>query len=155
MGGGGLLAHLFDTRFDPDPLERRRTVCALAIEGNPHHTLKLKALEARYRAHGARATFLTETAAASEDGVATFYVDETAGGHQHNEWGSSLFSYAGNTKAHAGHTNGVNVAIVDLTALIATTVLDRVMPEEGSARHGQRRGSVIMKLDIEGGETRP
>ena len=84
-GGGGLLARLFDERFDPDPLERRRTVCALAIEGNPHHTLKLKALEAHYRALGARATFLTETAAATEDAVATFYVDETAGGRQHNE----------------------------------------------------------------------
>ena len=72
-----------------------------------------------------------------------------------HRWGSSLFKYAGNTKAHAGHPNGVKVTTVDLTALVAATVLDRVMPEEGTTRHGQRHGTVIMKLDIEGGTPQP
>ena len=160
--GGGPVGRLFDRFFDRRTEKRQRVVCALGIEGNPHHTATLRALEAQYQARGWRASFLTETAAANDDGQATFYVDESPTGRMHNEWGSSLYSYIGNTRNRSRlsssgtiefvRLNGVGVATVDLTALISSSVLERVLPGARSSRRGELPPAVIMKLDIEGGK---
>lgn len=145
--GGSALSKMFDYAYGTDLDVRRRSVCALGFEPNPHNTRELLSLEAEHDAHGWRTRFLTETAASIEDGTAPFYTDEKAPKWAH-EWASSLVSYSSNTKM--GSKNEVKVTTVDLAHLIATRVLSRELPSRPAG--STQPPSVILKIDAEGAE---
>ena len=48
-------------RFFGSAAERRKSTCAIGLEMNPTHTLRLKALEAAYAQQGWRTRFFTQT----------------------------------------------------------------------------------------------
>jgi hypothetical protein len=95
----------------------RKGVCALGVEANPHHTAYLKQLNAYFQAQGYQALVLTEVAASSRSGSATFYTD--AGSPV--EWGASLTQ--GDWQRHSnGSTGATEVQLLDLPAFMMDVV---------------------------------
>ena len=87
---GARMQHTFDKLFGTTVQERVQGVCAVAFEANPHHTVRLRQLERKYRALGAQLNVFTETAISNTGGTKTFHIMASA--PQHHEWGSSLLA---------------------------------------------------------------
>jgi len=147
--------------------------CYVGVEGNPHFTQRLQALEARVVAYHNADTdtanssgeqrnrplrsvhFLTETVGAGENGPTTLYLDTVNA--KHNFWGSSILEThqdvqksvivtqdAGDTSTTTNHQPPLPLAAPVQGITLSTLLEKTVLPEKGS--------HVMIKMDIEGGE---
>jgi len=128
---------LFDTYFGTARNRSRKEgnlLCAIGIEMNPHHDVRLKALETHYQSTcGYGFYMLNGTAASTFDGEIDFWSDNK---FQYNEWGATTVNGINNEK-----NGGVSVKVRAMD--LAKFILDEIKPFAST---------VVMKLDIEGSE---
>eukprot|EP00191_Tetraselmis_sp_GSL018_P003297 CAMPEP_0177608188 /NCGR_PEP_ID=MMETSP0419_2-20121207/18330_1 /TAXON_ID=582737 /ORGANISM="Tetraselmis sp., Strain GSL018" /LENGTH=281 /DNA_ID=CAMNT_0019102845 /DNA_START=139 /DNA_END=984 /DNA_ORIENTATION=+ len=108
----------------------RSGVCAIGFEPNPLHTLQLMRIQESYRMKGWYTHFYTRTAVSTANGVAVFNIDNAP---KNNHWGSSLVSVRSRQPAERVLVSTVN---------LADFILNNFSPNS----------TIVMKLDIEGGE---
>ena len=125
---------IFDRYFGHEA-RQRHSVCAVGFEPNPHFRDHLKNLAHEYNALGWRTHFFFNAVAAA-DSVARFYHNEIAKPFRH-EWGAGLMRHIKNTRNGSNGTWS-HVRVVDLANWISSYVVTR--------------GSIVMKLDVEGAE---
>ena len=132
-------------------LEQTRTVCAVGIEPNSHHTNYLKRIEKGYQKCGWRANFLTETAISDRTGQSRFYTDEA---YEFMEWGGGILPPNINSAAvdivkNKRKAKYNNVTLIKLSDFLTDIVGKRNLPMKPSKSHPPR---VLVKMDIEGSE---
>lgn len=129
---GAPVLPLFDQYFGTNR-SKAAHLCAIGVEMNPSHTLRLAALETHYRETcGYSVRFFKETAASTHAGTVDFWTD---GDTLNEEWGASQM-LQGNTRKH---TNSRIANALDLVSFI----LGEIKPFASV---------VVMKMDIEGSE---
>jgi hypothetical protein len=137
---GALVLDLFTNTYGHD----RSKVRALGIEANPTHTAYLTVLNAFFKRKGYQALVLTETAASTRPGQATFNQDP---GLTH-ELGASLAAGNWQRKTSQRDTQ-VSVPLFDLPAFLS----DVIQPLRlDLLRSTGRRPPLGMKMDVEGEE---
>lgn len=130
---------VFEKVFGSD----RAGVCAIGVEANPHHTAYLQTLNSYFFEQGYPAIILTEVAASTRSGRASFFLDPNSP----VEWGASLTSGAWQT-----NNNGsvkADVELLNLPSFIADVVRPILKQELHTAGV---LPPVAMKLDVEGEE---
>ena len=143
----------YDRAFGFRAAERRRSVCAIAIEPNPRLAPSLRRVRAEMIALGARGvSLLTETAVATADAPRSrpFYVDAESK-YNRDMVGSSLFDHRKlnkNISLHGGQARPELVSTVNLARLVRG-VLNRTLPARGSAAAGTVPPAVMIKMDVE------
>ena len=142
---------IFDDLFGKAP---RCHVCAIGIEPNPRHTSRLIQLQSELRAVGVPVLWLNETAAGVSNGFAT--LDLSAGGGMGvNDVGMSVKSLTGSPVSTRNLENNKmrDVFVIDLAELIlyVQTLLETNLKVSASHK-GNRKPTMVMKLDVEGGE---
>ena len=141
---GAAILPIFDKFFGKDVIKRRAEVCAVAMEPNTDHASRLEQLASTYTKLGWR-TFFLPVAASTVEGNTTFYRDVSFVGARNNQWSASTLALAANGQQQP--RRAMTVRTIDLAEWIRSNVLHR--KSAGGAGGG---GSVVMKLDIEGGE---
>lgn len=128
---GAPFARLFDQKFGSVD-KRRKEVCAIGFEANPHKTAELARIEKCYNAQGWRVWFMTETLFGVSQRRTPFFSDNDTA---NEEWASSIYD-------HTGRNAKFTVQEID-----GAEFLTRF------AQPVRRRGGVVMaKMDIEGAE---
>jgi hypothetical protein len=119
--GAGVLP-IFDRMFG----SKRTGVCAMGVEANPHHTQYLSTLNTYFKQRGYQAMILTEVAASTHSGTASFFLD--AGSPV--EWGASLTQgqWQHNPEDSTGK-NEVRVQLLDLKAFV-TGIVRPILQQE-------------------------
>ncbi|KAF6252404.1 hypothetical protein COO60DRAFT_1553391 [Scenedesmus sp. NREL 46B-D3] len=107
----------------------RSGVCAIGVEANPHHTKYLQTLNSYFDQQGYQAIILTEVAASTRSGSASFFLDPGSP----VEWGASLTSSSGQPNNNG--TLKANVALLDLPAFVVD-VLRPILKHEQQATGG-------------------
>ena len=128
---------VFDRLFGPPP---RCNVCAIGIEPNPRHRVRLQKVEQHLRAAGAPVLILS-AAAANFDGVLPFGTDSSAGNSNTEDWEGTTAPWV---KSKSKSAATVQVPVIDLAVLL-TRVRERLAERARPAR-------LLMKLDVEGSE---
>ena len=130
---------VFAAAFGPT----RDDVCAVALEPSPSHAPRLRALAARLTA-AARRFYLFHAAVAANNSAARFYSDSD---DRHHEWAASLTP----TRSTDGSEGpSIPVPTVSLDYLLRQLFLGARRFIDAGA--GERRPTVVVKLDIEGAE---
>ena len=146
------LEAIFAKFFGRDLAERRRTVCTVGWEPNPAHAQWLTSLAGRYNELGWRTHMMLGTAASTDDGETSFYVDQTEQGKRHHEWSASVHKTALNQGSKAS-AKSVTVRTVDLARWLRRELPHRKLPHPRSSQFSSTASPhVVMKLDIEGAE---
>ena len=117
----------------------RCNVCAVGIEPNPMHAVRLRKLEAALTAAGFGVVIFH---AAATDAYSVASMSKTKADVSHEHWGAHLVAVPEETK---DRTDAVMVRTVDLARLVKE--LDR-----RQRRSAAGRGQLVMKIDIEGSE---
>ena len=126
---GAPVLPLFDKYFGVNR-NMSKHLCAIGVEMNPSHTLRLAALETHYREKcGYSVRFFKETAASTRDGMVDFWTD---GYKPNNEWGASQVEWGSNLKSRIANA-------LDLVRFITSDIAPFA-------------SVVVMKLDVEGAE---
>jgi Methyltransferase FkbM domain len=127
---GAAVIPIFDQVFG----RNRSSVCAVGFEMNPAHTKRLQALQEHYtQTCGHRVHIFTETAASVRNESVQFWSDNAIA---QNEWGASIEYNWNITGARSSM-----VQAVDLADFLTREVFPHA-------------STVVMKLDIEGAESR-
>lgn len=145
---------IFDDFFGKAP---RCQVCAIGVEPNPKHTLRLMQLQKDLRKAGAPVLWLVERAAGISNGFASLDLS-AGGGIEVNDVGLSViprhgsqWSWRNSLKRLKSNTH--EVITIDLAELILVV---RAALEENiafsSTKLERTKPTMMMKLDIEGGE---
>jgi hypothetical protein len=116
-----------------DVEERRRTTCAFGFEINPHHSLRLKALEVAYARMGWATRFFTETGVGMRTEFADYKTDNQPKSY---EWAARLVDEG---------QGDVTVRVVNLLQVVDEGIMRRKVP---SRTAGARPPTVVAKLDI-------
>ena len=150
---GSSILKVFDEYFGSNITTRRREVCAMGFEPNPHHMERLTMLKARYNALGWRTDFMLE-AAGYRDGTAELFFD-MVGKRNHSEWAAGLIRNKlnqGQQRWNTGRTGAHRkVHVFDLPQWMLKT-LDVWKQHWHKSAGDNPRASVVMKLDVEGAE---
>jgi hypothetical protein len=124
--------------------------CYYGVEGNPHFTQRLQALEERMNNATPRllqrAHFLTETVGAGHDGPTVLYLDTI--NTKQNFWGSSLLAGHRDVQRSAnakGHGEASQVVQAPVQGITLSSLLQQAVLKQAGAH-------VLIKMDIEGGE---
>lgn len=136
---------VFEKEFGPVE-ERKKNVCAVGFEPNPHHTKKLSDIEKSYQECGWRAWFYKETGVSNRSGQATFYSD---GADAFNEWGGGILSPQVNSIALEAKKAPTPIRLLRLSQFLLDVVGKRKLPPSPG---GGQPPKVLMKMDIEGSE---
>jgi len=136
---------LFKETFGPVEA-RRKAVCAIGFEPNPHHTKILTDIQRSYQACGWRAHFLTQTGVSNHSGEGTFYSD---GAMQMKEWGGGVLPP--DVISEARNASAETITLLRLSDFLRNVVGKRQMPFD-SNRDQVGPPKVLMKMDIEGSE---
>ena len=152
---GSPILPVFDEHFGRSVAQRQGTTCAIGIEANPRHASRLRALEQAYNYRGWRTRFLVPYAAGTDDdGHVSFFMDQSGEAESKGtEWWASTVSHKYNRGSTSPGGSAVNVSVptVDLARLLTRVVFPRRRPP-GCSSGPSGQGSVVMKVDIEGGE---
>lgn len=111
---------------------RRADVCSFGFEPNPAHALTLRRLVKAYNRMGWRVKIF-ENAVGSSKGKLPFLRQEED--TKNREWGARL--------AKKGETSNVLVDVIDVNEWFSREVL---------GRHSKALPTIVMKVDIEGGD---
>lgn len=126
---GAPVLPLFDRYFGANRNQTKH-LCAIGVEMNPSHTLRLAALETHYREKcGYSVRFFKETAASTHDGTVDFWTD---GYKENEEWGASQVKWGAHLKSRVANA-------LDLVKFI----LSDIRPFASV---------IVMKMDVEGAE---
>jgi hypothetical protein len=137
---GASVLPIFDRVFGPD----RRGVCTIGVEANSMHTPYLSTLNSYFQRKGYQALILTEVAASTTNGKATFHMDHGSP----SEWGASL-SQGAWQRHDSDTTNEATVDLLDVAGFVAEVVRSVA----ADIRHATgARLPIAMKLDVEGEE---
>jgi len=137
---------VFNKEFGPVE-ERKKHVCAVGFEPNPHHTNKLSDIEKSYHKCGWKTWFFKETGVSNRSGQATFYSD---GADAYNEWGGGILSPKVNSISLESKKSNKTIHLLRLSQFLLDVVGKRKLPSKGSS--SRRPPTVVMKMDIEGSE---
>lgn len=151
----GSLLRAFERYFGADVLERRASVCAIAVEPNEHHAGALEEMRARHRAAGWRTYFLPRVASTIDGRPVSFFFDASKRGRAHNEWGASIYSISQNRRGSRNESKAV--LTLDIARLLQARIVPRRLPTtapvaSAPAGPSRRPPAVVVKMDIEGAE---
>jgi Methyltransferase FkbM domain len=129
--------------------------CYYGIEGNPHFTERLKAIEDYVMAIRPRPVqhmhFFTESVGAGEDGMTKLYLDTV--NTKQNFWGSSIFKDHQDVRRSADGKDVETVAAPVMGYTIGTLMRMTLKAFDPKAAEADKKGShLLLKVDIEGGE---
>lgn len=143
LHSGSLMQATFRRHFGNDT-GSRSTVCAYAIEPNPHHATRLSLLDARYPR-----LRVIQAAASVMSGAAAFYTNPGfLNGSAHHEWSASLQRIT-----VRGKQQRYNVSLIDLSNFVLRHTPRRRQPRNTRwAGYEPDGAAVVMKLDIERAE---
>ena len=143
---GAEVLPIFANLFGP----QRCKVCAIGIEPNPRHTLRLNMLQARLNRLGAPVLILTGTAAATHSGVLRLSRASKA----KDKWqdvGASAAPSQGNFLLSSNNSSSKNDAKSQVLVK-ALDLADLVSLVTSRIKEQQKGGKLLMKLDVEGTE---
>jgi hypothetical protein len=129
--------------------------CYYGIEGNPHFTERLQAIEDHVMAIRPRPVqhmhFFTESVGAGEDGMTKLYLDTV--NEKQNFWGSSIFKDHQDVRRSADGKDVEMVAVPVMGYTIGKLMRMTLKAFDPNASAGDKKGShLLLKVDIEGGE---
>jgi Methyltransferase FkbM domain len=129
--------------------------CYYGIEGNPHFTERLQAIEDHVMAIRPRPVqhmhFFTESVGAGEDGMTKLYLDTV--NEKQNFWGSSIFKDHQDVRKSADGKDVELVAVPVMGYTIGKLMRMTLKAFDPKASAADRKGShLLLKVDIEGGE---
>lgn len=129
--------------------------CYYGIEGNPHFTERLQAIEDHVMAMKPRPVqhmhFFTESVGAGEDGMTKLYLDTV--NTKQNFWGSSIFKDHQDVRRSADGKDAETVATPVMGYTIGTLMRMTFKAFDPNASEEEKKGNhFILKVDIEGGE---
>ena len=129
--------------------------CYYGIEGNPHFTERLQAIEDHVMAMKPRPIqhmhFFTESVGAGEDGMTKLYLDTV--NTKQNFWGSSIFKDHQDVRRSADGKDVELVASPVMGYTIGTLMRMTFKTFDPNATEEEKKGNhFILKVDIEGGE---
>ena len=130
--------------------QRECRVCAILIEPNPHHALRLQSLQERYRAAGA-AVLVIHAAAGTLDGSVSFHTTSATKADTWNDVAATTSAVWRGMEARGFKYNQLN-ASVTVPVIDLAQIIHRVRSSLVGVT-GQRDASrIVMKLDIESSE---
>jgi Methyltransferase FkbM domain len=150
-----LTAHLEHLIFSQGSDQGPEDYCYYGIEGNPHFTERLQAIEDHVMAMNPRPVqhmhFFTESVGAGEDGMTKLYLDTV--NTKQNFWGSSIFKDHQDVRRSADGKDVEMVATPVMGYTIGTLMRMTFKAFDPKATDEEKKGNhFILKVDIEGGE---
>jgi hypothetical protein len=125
---GAPVLPIFDKAFG----KQRSGVCAIGVEANPHHTPYLGTVNAYFHKRGYQAVILTEVAASTRNGTASFFLDADSP----VEWGASLTKGGWQrNNASSGAKVEAHVQLLNLPAFV-TGIVRPILQQEYTATGG-------------------
>eukprot|EP00756_Hemistasia_phaeocysticola_P064442 Hpha_TRINITY_DN779_c0_g1::TRINITY_DN779_c0_g1_i1::g.28891::m.28891 len=149
-----ILRHFTKWLGAQDTLRRLCGVCVFGFEPNPRHRPRNTELQKRYLEAGA-AVHMFEAAASIVDGQASFTVSATAPGDTTDsnlDWGGNTVGHVRkdkDDKTRITPTENLTVRTLDLARIMSVV---REAVDKEAKQQNTSRGSVVMKMDIEGME---
>jgi hypothetical protein len=146
------LEHLISTQASGQGPE---DYCYYGIEGNPHFTERLQAIEDHVMAMKPRPIqhmhFFTESVGAGEDGMTKLYLDTV--NTKQNFWGSSIFKDHQDVRRSADGKDVESMAAPVMGYTIGTLMRMTLKAFDPKATEAEKKGNhFVLKVDIEGGE---
>jgi len=130
--------------------------CLYGVEGNPAFTDRLKKMEDDIMSMSPRPVknihMLTEHVGMGVDGPTKLYLDTV--NVKENFWGSSVLQSHQDVQKSAAENKGDGVTAADVEGITLTTLMDKGLLafSPNATPEDKEGGTLIVKIDIEGGE---